>query len=68
MEMGYMENGIHRWMGNIGQGRGIFISGGRARDINWSKDSRFDKTILTYEDGDEVLLNPGQTLGGNVQY
>lgn len=61
MDMGHMENGIHRWMDNLGQGQGIYISGGRARDITWSKESREGKTSLSYEDGSQVILNPGQT-------
>lgn len=65
MDMGYMENGIHRWMENIGEGEGIYLSGGRAMDIRWSKADRFEKTVLTYGDGSKVILNPGQTWIAN---
>lgn len=61
MDMGNMEDDVHRWMGHIGEGSGLYITGGKARNIVWSKYDRFEKTHITYENGEEVLLNPGQT-------
>lgn len=61
MGTGYMENGIHRWMANTGQGSGIYISGGLAKPIIWEKEDRSARTNLSYEDGSELVLNPGQT-------
>lgn len=61
MDMGNMEDGVHKWMGHLGQGSGLYLTGGKARNISWSKEDRFDDTKITYENGEEVLLNPGQT-------
>lgn len=46
---------------NIGSGSGYFISGGYAVPIKWKKDSRSGKTVYTYEDGKEIVLNDGNT-------
>ena len=60
-EYGYMENGIHRWVANTGSGEGLYITRSKGKKIHWSKEDRGAKTKLTYEDGGEVLLNPGKT-------
>ncbi len=46
---------------NIGSGTGYYVTNGKMIEINWKKDSREDKTIYTTTDGEELLLNPGNT-------
>ncbi|QQK08120.1 DUF3048 domain-containing protein [Miniphocaeibacter halophilus] len=46
---------------HIGKGSGKLITEGKVIDINWSKDTATDRTIFTNSDGEEILLNPGQT-------
>lgn len=45
----------------IGNGDGYFITNGYAVPIQWSKQSRAKKTQYTYLNGEEVVLNDGQT-------
>ncbi len=47
---------------NIGSGSGYYITNGKVVDIKWSKKSRTEKTIYTTEDGEELILNPGNTF------
>lgn len=47
---------------NIGSGTGYYISEGYAVPIQWKKDSRSNKTIYTYEDGSELVVNDGNTF------
>ena len=46
---------------NIGSGKGYYITEGKVIPINWKKDSRFDQTVYTYEDGTEITVNDGNT-------
>ncbi len=46
---------------NIGSGTGYYISEGKAVPINWSKSSRDEQTIYTYENGEELIVNDGNT-------
>lgn len=46
---------------NIGSGIGYYVTNGKMIEINWEKDSREGKTIYTTADGEELLLNPGNT-------
>ncbi len=45
----------------VGSGNGYYITSGKVRKITWEKTSRTGKTIYKYENGEEVILNPGQT-------
>ncbi|NMB09024.1 MAG: DUF3048 domain-containing protein [Tissierellia bacterium] len=45
----------------IGEGKGKYITNGKAIDINWSKKSRSSKTIFSNKNGEEIVLNPGIT-------
>ena len=45
----------------VGSGEGIYITGGQAIDIKWSKASRTERTIYTDLNGNEIKLNPEQT-------
>lgn len=48
-------------MDTTGSGKGYFISCGKAVKIKWSKESRSAQTKYTYENGDPLVLNRGQT-------
>lgn len=45
----------------VGSGDGWFITCGKAIKIKWSKSSREEATLYVDEDGNPVVLNPGQT-------
>lgn len=47
---------------NIGTGSGYYVTNGKVVNINWSKSSRSAKTVYTTEDGEELVLNPGNTF------
>ncbi len=46
---------------NIGSGTGYYFTNAKAVKINWSKPSRSAKTTYTFENGEELILNPGNT-------
>ncbi len=48
-------------LGNVGEGSGWFITCGNAIKITWSKASRSEATEYFDENGDSIMLNPGQT-------
>lgn len=48
-------------MKTTGSGNGFLISCGKAVKIKWSKESRSAQTKYTYENGDPLVLNRGQT-------
>ena len=47
---------------NIGNGTGYYITDGKAINIKWSKECRECQTKYTYEDGNEVIFNDGNTF------
>ncbi len=44
-----------------GEGSGIFISNGAAKNLTWKKSSRKSKTYYYDESGQEIYFNPGHT-------
>ena len=46
----------------IGSNSGYYITDGKALPIKWSKSSRQEKTIYTYENGEEIKVNDGNTF------
>lgn len=46
----------------VGKGTGYFITDGKAVEIEWNKLSRTDKTVYTYKNGQEIILNDGNTF------
>lgn len=46
---------------NIGSGKGYFISNGYAVPITWEKTSRQEQTIYKYLNGEEIVVNDGNT-------
>lgn len=47
---------------NIGSGKGWFISEGSAVPITWSKSARSSQTVYKYENGEELVVNDGNTF------
>jgi len=45
----------------VGEGTGTYISRGLKTDITWEKNDYKSKTYFYYENGQEIVLNPGQT-------
>ena len=56
------ENKGRQGLNNIGSGSGYYISEGRAIPIRWSKSSRREQTKYTLENGDELVVNDGNTF------
>ncbi len=48
-------------MDTTGSGKGFFITCGKSVKLKWSKESRSAQTKYTYENGDPIVLNRGQT-------
>lgn len=46
----------------VGNGDGIYITGGNAIDIKWKKNSQKEKTVYTDLEGREIKLNPALTF------
>ena len=46
---------------NIGSGEGYYITNGYAVPITWEKSSRSSKTIYKYKNGNEIVVNDGNT-------
>lgn len=47
---------------NIGSGSGYYISNGKCVPITWSKSSRSEQTVYKTENGEQLVLNPGNTF------
>ncbi len=45
----------------IGSGEGYFITGGKSIEITWEKTERFGPTKYYDGEGNEIILNPGNT-------
>lgn len=46
---------------NIGSGKGYYITNGYAVPITWEKTSRESQTVYKYLNGEEIVLNDGNT-------
>jgi len=57
-----VENKGRQEIDNIGTGSGYFISDGYAIKIKWSKSSRSEQTKYTLENGEELVVNDGNTF------
>ena len=51
----------HQDFSLYGEGKGLYISDGKAVEITWKKADKNDKTRYYYADGTEVSLNPGKS-------
>ena len=47
---------------NIGKGEGYYISNGYAVPITWEKSSRKSQTVYKYKNGEEIVVNDGNTF------
>lgn len=47
---------------NIGSGKGYYISEGKAVPITWSKPSRSAQTVYKFENGENLVVNDGNTF------
>lgn len=47
---------------NIGKGEGYFITGGYVIPITWEKTSHSGQTVYQYENGEELIVNDGNTF------
>ncbi len=47
---------------DVGSGNGFYISDGKCVQIEWSKNSRREKTVYKTEDGKTLEINPGNTF------
>ena len=46
----------------VGSGKGYIITNGHFLPMTWTKSARNAKTVYTYEDGSEVIVNDGNTF------
>lgn len=51
---------------NIGSGNGYYITDGKAVPITWSKTSRKEQTVYKYKNGEEIVVNDGNTFIQNA--
>ena len=56
------ENKGRQELENIGSGTGYYISDGYAVPITWEKKSRSSQTKYYYENGEELIVNDGNTF------
>lgn len=56
-----MDNANRQEIYLVGTGRGMFITNGQYIDITWQKNSRSEITHYYKSDGEEIILNIGQT-------
>lgn len=56
------ENKGRQGLNNIGNGKGYFITNGKAIEIAWEKSSRDSQTKYKYLDGKEIVVNDGNTF------
>lgn len=56
------ENKGRQELNNIGSGSGYFISEGYAVPITWEKSSHSGQTVYKYANGEEIIVNDGNTF------
>ena len=56
------ENKGRQELENIGSGTGYYISNGYSIPIKWEKESRSSQTKYYYENGEELIVNDGNTF------
>lgn len=57
-----LDNEGRQTLDTTGEGEGYYITNGYSIPIKWSKDSRSSKTIYSYENGEELSVNDGNTF------
>ena len=58
----YTEGTVYQSLDNIGNGKGIYITNGKYKEITWKKNTRKGKTTYKYLDGKEIEVNDGKTF------
>lgn len=56
------ENKGRQELDNIGSGTGYLVTGGYVVPITWKKTSHSDQTKYMYENGEEIVVNDGNTF------
>jgi len=56
------ENKGRQELENIGSGSGYFVTGGYVVPITWEKTSHSGQTVYKYENGEEIVVNDGNTF------
>ena len=49
-------------VGTVGSGQGYYITNGKRKVINWSREGKTTCLHLEYRNGDELILNSGKTF------
>lgn len=49
-------------VGTVGSGQGYYITNGKRKVINWSRETKTATVHLEYRNGDELILNSGKTF------
>lgn len=49
-------------VGTVGSGQGYYITNGKRKVINWSREGKTTTMHLEYRNGDELILNSGKTF------
>ena len=49
-------------VGTVGSGQGYYITNGKRKVVNWSRESKTSTMHLEYRNGDELILNCGKTF------
>lgn len=49
-------------VGTVGSGQGYYITNGKRKVINWSRETKTSTVHLEYRNGDELILNSGKTF------
>ena len=49
-------------VGTVGEGQGYYITNGKRKVINWSRNGKTTPIQMEYRNGDELILNSGKTF------
>ncbi len=49
-------------VGTVGSGQGYYITNGKRKVVNWSRETKTSTLHLEYRNGDELILNSGKTF------
>ena len=49
-------------VGTVGSGQGYYITNGKRKVVNWSREGKTSTMHIEYRNGDELILNSGKTF------
>jgi len=49
-------------VGTVGSGQGYYITNGKRKVVNWSREDKTSTMHIEYRNGDELILNSGKTF------